>query len=524
VDRLLYESDPLEDKELPEPGDPAQPQVDALNGDDQAGTRADSTASTTTEQAVPDQPAKRSSALRIGSDVEIARCIKDELKRDHAAVPYCEGEFWRYTGAQWEPIEREKLRRLVHAYDGVPFGDRGYVRLGKNRIDSILNELGAMLSEPAFFQARSAGINCLSGFIAFDGGKPHLLPHAPQHRQRYIVRAQWQPGAAEIPEGSLLSRLLSGSFEGDDDAGEKIDLIAEIAGAAALGHGPRHTHPKAVVLLGRTAENGKSQILDLLRGLLPSNAVSSVPPSRFGDDRHIVKLVGKLLNTSDELGTAEAIASDRFKAIITGEPLTGRDVYRPAIDFRPLAQHVFACNQLPGFQGGMDRGVLRRLMPVVFNRTIPEEERIPNIGQRVVAEELDQVLAWAVEGAARLLARGHFPELASSRGALQEWAQGADPVLGWLEDRITAVGFSVVGEGPPRVTSRRAHDDFKLWAVSEGYSANALPNVNAFVQRVRAAGPSKGITYKHSGKFRGFEGMRLIPWGQEASTERVDAA
>jgi Family of unknown function (DUF5906) len=149
----------------------------------------------------------------------------------------------------------------------------------------------------------------------------------------------------------------------------------------------------------------KSQVLGLVRGLLPPGAVSSVPPSRFGDDRHIVKLVGKLLNTSDELGTAEAIASDRFKAIITGEPLTVRDVYRPAIDFRPQAQHVFACNQLPAFHGGMDRGVIRRLMPIVFNRTIPEKERIPNIGQRVVAEELDLVLAWAVQGGALTGAR-----------------------------------------------------------------------------------------------------------------------
>jgi putative DNA primase/helicase len=277
------------------------------------------------------------------------------------------------------------------------------------------------------------------------------------------------------------------------------------------------------VLLGRTAENGKSQVLDLLRGLLPPGAVSSVPPSRFGDDRHIVKLVGKLLNTSDELGTAEATASDRFKAIITGEPLTGRDVYRPAIDFRPQAQHVFACNQLPAFHGGMDRGVIRRLMPIVFNRTIPEEERIPNIGQRIVAEELELVLAWAVQGAARLLQRGHFPDLASSREALQEWAQGADPVLGWLDDRvITTVPLAVVGEGPPRVRSRQAYDDFKCWAVGEGYSPNALPNINNFVQRVRAAEASKGITYKHSGGFRGFEGMRLRPLGQ--SRAEADAA
>jgi phage/plasmid-associated DNA primase len=170
----------------------------------------------------------------------------------------------------------------------------------------------------------------------------------------------------------------------------------------------------------------------------------------------------------------------------------------------------------------MDRGVIRRLMPIVFNRTIPEEERVPNVGQRIVAEELDLVLAWAVWGAARLLARGHFPELTSSRESLLEWAQGTDPVLGWIEDRVIATALAAIGEGPPRVRSRAAYEDFKLWAVGEGYSQNALPNINNFVQRVRAAGASKGITYKHSGGFRGFIGMRLRPLGQARA--EVDAA
>jgi P4 family phage/plasmid primase-like protien len=303
--------------------------------------------------------------------------------------------------------------------------------------------------------------------------------------------------------------LLRGSFQGDDDADAKIELLAEVAGAAALGHGTRHIAPKAVVLIGRTAENGKSQVLQLLRGLLPPSAISSVPPSKFGDEKYVVNLVSKLLNTSDELGTAGAIASDGFKAMITGEPMMARTVYLPVVDFRPQAQHVFACNQLPAFQGGMDKGVLRRLMPIAFNRKIPEGERVPHIGQRVVEEELDEVLAWAVQGAARLLDRGHFPDLTSSREALEEWSQGADPVLGWIEDRVTPVGLSVVGEEPPRMTSRKAYDDFKPWAVSEGYSPNSLPSVNTFVQRLSAAGASKGIIYKRSGGFRGFLGLRL---------------
>jgi hypothetical protein len=483
------------------------------------------TAETTTTQQVPPEPQpNRPRWLRVGSDVEVASYVKTELIHDYGSVPHCEGEFWRFTGKQWEIIPHESLRCIAHEYDGIAWGPYWKpLQLGAGRINSILRELAAMLSKPGFFDARPAGINCQNGFISFEEGGPRLLPHSRKHRQRHVIPARWEPGsAAAIPDSSLLARLLRGSFEGDDDANAKIELLAEIAGAAALGYGPRHTAPKAAVLLGRTAENGKSQVLDLLRGLLPPGAVSSVPPSRFGDDRHIVKLVGKLLNTSDELGTAEAIASDRFKAIITGEPLTGRDVYRPAIDFRPQAQHVFACNQLPAFHGGMDRGVIRRLMPIVFNRTIPAEERIPNIGQRIVAEELGLVLGWAVQGAARLLERGHFPDLASSREALQEWAQGADPVLGWMEDRVIAVALEVVGEGPPRVRSRDAYEDFKCWALGEGYSPSALPNINNFVQRVRAAGASKGIAYKHSGAFRGFEGLLLRPLGQ--SRAEADAA
>jgi putative DNA primase/helicase len=146
-------------------------------------------------------------------------------------------------------------------------------------------------------------------------------------------------------------------------------------------------------------------------------------------------------------------------------------------------------------------------MPVAFNRTIPAEERIPNIGQRIVREEPNLVLAWAVEGAARLLAQGHFSEMASSIEPLREYAQGSDPVLGWIEDRVTTVGLKVVGEGPPRVTSRRAYEDFKLWAVAEGNSQTHCQTSTLSFSASGQAGPSGGITYKHSGKFRGFEGL-----------------
>ena len=67
-----------------------------------------------------------------------------------------------------------------------------------------------------------------------------------------------------------------------------------------------------------------------------TSAVCSVPASKMGDERHVIGLVGKLLNAPDELAATDALASEVFKQIITGEPLTVRDLYKSAFDFRPL--------------------------------------------------------------------------------------------------------------------------------------------------------------------------------------------
>jgi phage/plasmid-associated DNA primase len=69
----------------------------------------------------------------------------------------------------------------------------------------------------------------------------------------------------------MLYRLINGVFRGDEDADQKRDLIAEAAGCAALGYATKLGRPKALVFFGPTAENGKSQILDAMRGLLPKS-------------------------------------------------------------------------------------------------------------------------------------------------------------------------------------------------------------------------------------------------------------
>jgi len=352
--------------------------------------------------------------LQLGSDVEIAGCVAQYLRQKRGEVIFSEGALWYYALSHWRQVADYELRLAVHGFDGAALpGNRGPVKLSKTRVDSVIHEMTAMLARPEFFAEAPVGINCASGFIAFaSDGTPTLRPHDPEHRCRHVLRGSWNSGwladeetifVTLKPLDLLLARLLEGVFLGDADGKEKRQLLAEIAGAAALGYGNKLRQPKAIILEGKTAENGKSQVLDVFRGLLPPQAIASIPAAKMGDQHFVVGLVGKHLNASDELSGADAIAGDVFKAVVTGEPVTGRDLYRPAVTFRSVAQNVFATNALPSFKGGMDRGVQRRLLVITFNRTIPEDERVENIGSRIADEEADFLLRWAVAGASRLI-------------------------------------------------------------------------------------------------------------------------
>lgn len=447
--------------------------------------------------------------LDIGSDAEIAGRVARDMERRCGRVVQDDGEFWRHNGQHWEAIPSETLWQAVLSYDGAQFetpaGELANVKLGRGRVESILACMEALLRQRRFFAEAASGINCASGFITLaNSGEPSLVPHSPDHRQRHVLAGQWpRDFTPEAKSASMLHRLLDGCFREDDDRRAKIDLLAEVAGIAAVGMATRIVQPKALVLVGKQAENGKSQILALLRSLLPKSAVSAISPAKFDDRTFACHLVGKLLNAPDELAGTEAIASEAFKQIITGEPLTVRDVYRSAFEFEPSAQHVYATNNLPSFRGGMDRGVRRRLMVLTFTRVIPVEERLERIGARIGDEEADLLLDWAVRGATRVIAAQAFTTPASSAEALKDWMYSSDPVLAWLEsDEVEYAKNNHIPESKVGV----AHDKFVRWATDEGFGRDRLPAVNGFSQRVEAAG--KGVTKKRTN-----EGARFIGLG-----------
>jgi P4 family phage/plasmid primase-like protien len=444
------------------------------------------------------------SVFARGSDVEIAQWIASKLREHRGDVPFANGEFWYHDSTHWRPITAEEMRRSVHELDGAPLASGKQICLSKPRIDGILNELAILLAQPGYFDKAPHGINCASGFIEFDAsGKPTQHGHSPDHRQRHVLPGRWKPSSrGKPPRRSLLHKLLSGCFKGDPDGDNKKAVLQEVVGAAAAGIATRVTEPKALVLWGDQAGNGKGQIADAMRGLLPKDAVSAVSPGELGDQHARVDLANSLLNISDELSTAHAIASDKFKSIVTGDPISARSLYKARFEFRPEAQHCYCANSLPSFSGGMDRGTQRRLLVMKLLRTIPKGERIEHLGQKVAQQEPDLLLAWAVEGASRLLARGHFEEPQWATDALNEWTTMADPVIAWCDGRVEYAPGKKIG-------GAEAYNSFTVWTREQGYRPSSLPARNAFTQRAHAELSKRGIRYGSSNGLRGFFDAQL---------------
>lgn len=437
-----------------------------------------------------------SDGLQNGSDVELARLLAARIEEvcEGPAV-MADGAFWAWGPTAWQKIEDRHMRMAVHKFDnvGISQSNKG-LNVSSGKIDGVLRETGTILGNPTFFNDPAVALNALNTVITIDGeGRIATRDHDPNDRFRFTIPAEFNLDTDMIPPtDSMLHRLLEGAFRDDPDADDKMWLIAEILGAAAFGMATRMPQPKAFVLLGETAFNGKSTIASLLSCLLPDGSVSAIKPGDFSDPARIVNLAGKAANVADEI--SGAVAGEMFKAAVTGNVLEGRDLYRSATTFIPRAIQVFTTNKLPTFNGGLDRGLQRRLVVLTFNRPIPKSEVIADIADRIKRDEMDLLLGFAIAGAMRLVRNKAYTEPLSSADALRGWLM-MDPIHEWFEAKVKPC------EDEPRSgwpTVKALFIDFRAWAIDQGHSERNLPTINNFSQRLKSM-PGVNVVRRSAG-------------------------
>lgn len=323
-----------------------------------------------------------------------------------------------------------------------------------------------------FFDDAPAGLNVLNGFVRWgaDGGV-ELVPHAPEHKARMKVMAEYERGA----DFGWLEEALAKSLR--DSA--SLAALQEMAGAILFNLRPIKDTARRIFFLYGPRNSGKSTVIEAIAALFPAQALASVGPTEWRGEYNRARLAGVALNIVTELGGSASISGELLKRIASCEPVSARHPYGRVFDFRPTAWHVLATNELPRIVDKSD-AFERRILCISFDTSLGEDEMDVGFGERL-RERPSALINWAAVGAERLIANGRFTEPAGHAGAVIKMQHGDD---------VAAIMAAACVEAAPgkRITTREIRERLAALGEEFGLDPGAVNNatIKSFVGEIRA--------------------------------------
>lgn len=382
-----------------------------------------------------------------GDSAEIAtRLIVDARGESPVPVLYDRGEFWRYESSigLWSPISRMALTRHCLRYAGTIINDKP-LKLSEGLANGAINFAASLCEQPGFFDNAPPGMAFRNGFVMIDEHHQiQLLQHSPNHRARAGMNSDWNTSLKAPMFRKFIIEIftLPGDVESKmskEDQEELevqrtgiIVLVAEFIGACLVGDATKYE--AALVLYGDTAANGKSTLIKIVKALFPSKTVASLSPSEWGNRFYLAELALARLNAVSEMPASEITANDLFKSVISGDEVAVARKFKDPFTMRPLAGHIFACNELPATIDHTE-GFWRRFIPIPFNRFFAPEERDTELAKKIIAAELGAIAVHAILAAADLRKRGNYDIPYSVQVTKDLWKGETDVVMQWVKAR-----------------------------------------------------------------------------------------
>jgi putative DNA primase/helicase len=229
--------------------------------------------------------------------------------------------------------------------------------------------------------------------------------------------------------------FLKETFDGD---AELIGYMQRVTGLALLGNVRDHILP----FLHGIGANGKGVLTLVLQGLLgdaDTGGYAVSAPDGFlmarRDGAHpteIARLRGVRLVVCSEQTSGKRFDESKVKRLTGGDLLTGRFMRGDFFDFTPSHLVWVLSNHLPAVREG-GPSFWRRVRKIPLLHVVPEDQRIPDLHEQLLADEGPAMLGWAVRGAADVIANGlNDPE--SVIKATREYQISEDTVASFVQD------------------------------------------------------------------------------------------
>ncbi|MBU2551697.1 MAG: hypothetical protein KKB20_25015, partial [Proteobacteria bacterium] len=381
-------------------------------------------------------------------------------------IVYTEGEFWFYDSGVWRPFNKQTLANLI---------DRALRHSSKPRyVDETIKTLAARVSrEEEAWPAQGRFINCLDGMVDVNTEDMRLLPHEPAYGSRTQVPCHYRPEllVKEEPGVDYLSRWDEFLDEIFPNEPAKLEVLQQFFGYCLMMD---CRYEKALFLYG-TGSNGKGTVVDVLRAMVGDQNAASLSMEDLGDPKFsLYFLQNKLVNIATETPTRNVLATEVYKKVVSGEPVTTERKYGSKYEFRPYAKFVVSMNDLPVIP---DRsyGFERRAILLQFNRRFVAGQGLDPDLKRTLVQETDYVFMWSLEGLKKLLASNGFLVGEKVTEDTGRFIQALNPVLTFLEE------CCITDNPEVKVKVSELWESYKDWCKDSGQRALAK---NRFMDQI----------------------------------------
>jgi phage/plasmid-associated DNA primase len=314
----------------------------------------------------------------------------------------------------------------------------------------------------------------------------------------------------------------------EEAAQKELAALLQEAIGACLGTALLNREQRRALLLKGPSRTGKTELAKIVR-LLVGEPVAAPAICEIGERFGIATFHGACAWIRDDaVNEGDRINPERFKTIVTGEPVDIERKNRPPLRrVRLDIPVVLTANSLPTSRDSSD-AIFNRSLVVELTHELSEEfaheERqargVPagqSLGEWIFAQEGPGILNWALDGLKRLLARGRYEIPDAERAAIQAFKDDSNPVAEWARTMVERADGGKVSRGDLLCA-------FHGWWREEMGDDVRLLGGRWLVPKLRAACPYIDTRIR-SGDVRYVGGIRLTGEGLKYwSRQSADAA
>lgn len=236
--------------------------------------------------------------------------------------------------------------------------------------------------------------NCVFDLMEFK-----MVPHSPDYRSDLRFDYDYDPNAySELWEQKLAETIPDRSMR---------DTFQEFCGSMLDCRGYKIEY--ACFLIGPVGQNGKSLIVNAIKGVFNQILVSSITLSNLfkahNKEYYAAEADGKIMNVVDDLDYKD-FSGGEFKAFVSSESITAREPCGKPFETWHLPKLICNVNDMPPISDDSG-GLERRMMPISCPNIITDEMRDESLPGKLAKVEVKQaIFNWLVEGYMRIVERG----------------------------------------------------------------------------------------------------------------------